>query len=586
MSPLDWLVLGGWLVGIVAYGLWRGRGSRDLDGYLLADRRMRWSTIALSIMATQASAITFLSTPGQGFADGMRFVQFYFGLPIAMVVLCITAVPIFHRLHVFTAYEYLERRFDGKTRTLAAGLFLTQRGLAAGLTIFAPALILSVLLGWNLFWTNIAIGALVVTYTATGGTKAVNYAQSLQICVMLGGIALAFVLAVGSLPAGVTFVDALHVAGVQGRLNTLDLSFDLENRYNLWSGLIGGCFLALSYFGTDQSQVGRYLTGRSVAESRLGLVTNGLVKVPMQFCILLTGAMVFACYQFVPQPAHFNPIEVQKLEAGPLGGEYRTLAAEHREAAEGRERLAREYLVARRTGDAAEIATAKAEVRAAHAEVQAARGRVVELMKRNDPKAQTGDTNYVFLTFILSTFPPGVIGLMLAAVFAASMSSTSAELNALASTTVVDVWRRTPFGRRRANGGPATDVGGEVRTSAVADRREVRVSVLATLFWGAFAVTFAEYANRLGSLIEAVNILGSLFYGTILGIFLTGFYLKRIGGTAVFTAALVAEVAVIACFKLTKISFLWYNVIGCLLVVLLAVAFEMIIRVTRRARIA
>jgi solute:Na+ symporter, SSS family len=586
VSPIDWWVLGVWLVGIVTYGWWRGRGSQDLDGYLLADRRMKWGTIALSIMATQASAITFLATPGQAYTDGMRFVQFYFGLPIAMVVLCITAVPIFHRLHVFTAYEYLERRFDGKTRTLAAGLFLTQRGLAAGLTIFAPALILSVLLGWSLFWTNIALGALVVIYTASGGTKAVNHAHSLLICVMLGGIALAFVLAVASLPAGVSFNDALHVAGIHGRLRTLDPSFDLENRYNLWSGLIGGCFLALSYFGTDQSQVGRYLTGRSVAESRLALVTNGLVKVPMQFFILLAGAMVFACYHFIPLPAHFNPIEVRRLEASPYAEEYRTLAAEHRQASEARERHARDYLAARRAGDAAAVEASKSEVRTAQTELQAARGRVIDLMKRNDPKAQTGDTNYVFLTFILSMFPPGVIGLMLASVFAASMSSTSSELNALASTTVVDVWRRTPFGRRPPTPASGTEVGGELRPAAITDRRDVRVSVIATVFWGAFAVTFAEYANQLGSLIEAVNILGSLFYGTILGIFLTGFYLKHIGGTAVFAAALVAEVAVIACFKLTSISFLWYNVIGCLLVVSLAALFEVIFRMTRRAAVA
>jgi Na+/proline symporter len=555
MSALDWTVLVGWLTFIVCYGVWRGRGSRDLKGYLLADRRMSWHTMALAVMATQASAITFLSTPGQGYADGMRFVQFYFGLPIAMVVLSATAVPVFHRLKVFTAYEYLESRFDLKTRSLAALLFLVQRGLAAGLTIYAPSLILSVLLGWDLAWTNFFLGALVVIYTASGGVRSVNHTQFLQFILLLTGLAVAFTVVVTRLPEGMSLFDATWLAGKLGKLNAVDYSFDPQNRYNLWSGLIGGCFLALSYFGTDQSQVGRYLTGRSVAQSRLSLLFNGMVKVPMQFGILFLGAMVFVFYQFAPAPVFFNPHQVRKLEAGSHASEFRALEQRHEQACESRTERARELLSARRARDAAELERAEAAMSAARGEVQAVRGDLVKLIERADPGGPTSDTNYVFLSFVLRYFPAGVIGLVLAATFAASMSSTSAELNALASTTVVDVYRR--FRR-----GPAEP------------RREVQVSQLATVLWGAFAIGFAESASRLGSLIEAVNILGSLFYGTILGIFLAAFYLKRVGGHAVFLAALLAEAAVVCCFLFTKLSFLWYNVVGCLLVMMLAVLFQ------------
>ena len=554
MSPLDWIVLGASLVGVVLYGVWRGRGNRDLGGYLLADRTMRWHTITLSIMATQASAITFLSTPGQGFADGMRFVQFYFGLPLAMIVLSATAVPLYRRLRVYTAYEYLEQRFDTKTRSLAALLFLIQRGLAAGLTIYAPALILSVLLGWNIHLTNLAMGAFVIVYTTSGGAKAVNHTQFVQMLIIFGGIGTAFVLILNSLPPDVSFLDAVRVAGVMGRLNAVDYSFDLQNRYNIWSGLIGGFFLALSYFGTDQSQVGRYLTGRSVTESRLGLLLNGILKVPMQFSILFLGAMVFVFYLFTAPPIFFNPVDVKNVTASAHGEAFRAEERRYRAATDARRGRAEDYIAARRTGEPAQVAVAERALTEAQVEAEASRAAAVVLIQKNDPTAQESDTNYVFLNFVMHHLPAGVIGLVLAAIFAASMSSTSAELNALSSTTAVDIYRR--FLERKGGVDPETLA-----------RREVLFSKAATVFWGAFAIAFAEFASRLGSLIEAVNILGSLFYGTILGIFLTAFYAKRVGGTAVFVAALIAEAAVVACFQFTTISFLWYNVVGCLCVV-------------------
>ena len=557
MSTLDWAVLFAALGGFVAYGVWRGRGERNLTEFLLAGRSMPWFMVALSVMATQASAITFISTPGQGYVDGLRFLQFYFGLPLAMVVLCVTAIPIYHRLKVFTAYEYLERRFDGKTRSLAAGLFLVQRGLAAGLTIYAPALVLSVILGWEVRWTCVLLGGLVVVYTASGGSKAVSHTHVLQFVIIMATMVVAFVLIMLSLPDGVTPGDAAWVAGRSGKLNALQLTFEPNDRYNLWSGLIGGFFLQLSYFGTDQSQVGRYLTGRSIAQSRLGLIFNGLVKVPMQLFILALGVLVFVFYQFAPPPLFFNPAVSSRLAAGAGAPAYGALEARHEAALDVREEHVRALLAARRSGDAESLARADTGLDGAQATLVDVRKETVALIKAQDPGAPTSDTNYVFLTFVLGYLPAGLIGLVFAAVFAASMNSTSAELNALTSTTVVDVYKRL------------------AGTAAPADgAHDVRVSRLVTVGWAAFAVAFADYAARLGSLIEAVNILGSLFYGTILGIFLTAFYLKRVGGTPVFVAAIAAEVVVIACFKFTGISFLWYNLIGCALVMGFALALQ------------
>ena len=550
MSHLDWGVLAVWLAFIVAYGVWKGGHSRDLHGYLLAGREMRWGTVLLSIMATQASAITFLSTPGQAYADGVRFVQFYLGLPLAMIVLSISAVPIYHRLKIYTAYEFLETRFDLKTRTLTAFLFLVQRGLAAGLTIFAPALILSVVLGWDLHLTIVLTGGLAVIYTTTGGTRAVSRTQTLQMAIIFVGMGAVFAVLWRSLPAGVSLLDAFRVAGKAGRLAAINPSFSLTDRYTLWSGLIGGMFLALSYFGTDQSQVQRYLAGRSAAESRFGLLANGVLKVPMQFAILLLGAAVFAFYQFEAPPVFFNPVETARMRVSASGAPFAALERRYRDVAAVRGQRARELAAALRDGDAATRAGAETAYRAVSADADAVRAQAIGLM-RADRLSDGNDTNYVFLGFVVSKLPAGLLGLLLAAVFAAAMSASSAELNALASTTVVDVYRRL------------------LRPGA-SERHAVAVSRAATVVWGTFAVGFAELANRLGSLIEAVNILGSLFYGTILGIFLTGFYLRRVGGTAVFVAALLAEAGVLACFALTRVSFLWYNVVGCLAVIAIA----------------
>ncbi len=551
MTVLDWVVLATALAGMVAYGVWRGGSSRTITSYFLANREMRGLGIALSIMATQASAITFLSTPGQAYADGMRFVQFYLGLPIAMIVLCATAVPLFHRLNVVTAYELLERRFDLKTRALAAFLFLLQRGLAAGLTIFAPALILSVMLGWDLTVTNLLIGVAVVVYTTSGGTRGVNRTHLLQMAIILLGMAAAFVVLLLRLPDGVGLLDALRVAGSAGKLNAIELSFDPSDRYTLWTGLVGGFFLAMSYFGTDQSQVQRYLTGRSVAESRMGLLVNGVVKVPMQFAVLLLGALVFAFYQLSPPPLFFNPVVVQDVLESPSGPEFRTLEADHRAAAENQRREILRWLDDRDAASADRVAGARAKV-------SELRSEGVALIRQAVPDANPDDVNYIFLSFVFAALPAGLVGLVLAMAFAASMSSTASELNALASTTVVDVYQRL------------------LRRTAP-DRHYVLISRLVTVFWGVFAVSFAEYAARLGSLVEAVNILGSLFYGTILGIFLLAFSRSRVAGTAVFAAALAAEAVVIALFAFSEVGFLWYNVIGCGVTVSLALAIGRVV---------
>ena len=556
MTPLDWAVLIATLAAFVGYGLWRARGTRDLEGYLVAGRSLPWPAVALSVMATQASAITFLSTPGQGFVDGLRFVQFYFGLPLVMVVLCVTAVPAYRALRVYTAYEYLERRFDRKTRTLASALFLIQRGLSAGLTLYAPALVLSALLGWEMRWTCVLLGGLAVVYTSWGGSRAVSHAHVLQFLIILGTLALVVVLVLARLPSGVSFGDGIALAGRLGRINAVNFRFDPNDRYNFWSGLIGGFFLQLSYFGADQSQVGRYLTGRSTTETRLGLLFNGLFKVPMQFGILLLGVLLFVLDLFLPSPLSFNPLESERLAHGAHATEWRALEARH-ERADAREAgAARTFVLARHAHDAARAGAAGAELSDAERDARAARADAARLIERADPRAPSGDTNYIFFGFVRRLLPAGVVGLVFAAIFAASMNSSAAELNALASTTVVDVLR--------ASGGGAAPVAGRDAARAVWRSRFI------TLGWTAFAIGFAEYASRLGSLIEAVNILGSLFYGTILGIFLTAFLLRSVRGTAVFTAALIAEAIVLACFRFTHLSFLWYNLVGCAVVMAVA----------------
>ena len=554
IRPADAAVLIVALVALVVWGFFRARATRDLSGFLVAGHAMPWPVVAFSVMATQASAVTFMATPGQGYVGGLSFVQFYFGLPLAMVVLCATLVPVFQRLRVNTAYEFLEQRFDGKTRTLAAGLFLVQRGLAAGITLYAPALVLSVILGWGIGMTCALLGALVVGTIVLGGSKAVAHAHALQFSIILGTLALTFVLVLRGLPQGMGLPDALVVAGAAGRLAAVDATFDPASRYNLWAGLLGGFFLQLSYFGTDQSQVGRFLAGRSARESKLGLLFNGLVKVPMQFFILLLGVLVFVAYRFEPAPVFFNPAEAARAASGPFADDWH--ASEHAWDAARADlaRALREETAARRAGDAAAGRDAHARALAADVASNAARNRALAVIAATHPDANTNDTNYIFLRYVLTHLPAGVVGLVLAAIFAAAMNSSMSELNALASTTVVDVVERLR---------PGAD-----------ERMLLAWSRLATLFWVVFAVAFAQFAARLGSLVEAVNIMGSLFYGTILGIFLTALFVKRAGGHAVFVAALLGEAAVIACWKLTSFSFLWWNLIGCVLTVAVAAALS------------
>lgn len=563
MRTPDWIVLSLFLLFVAAYGVWKTRGKKDVQGYFLADKAVPWYAITISVMATQASAITFLSTPGQAYVDGMRFVQFYFGLPIAMVVLSATAVPIYHRLKVYTAYEYLERRFDLKNRALGSLLFLIQRGLAAGFTILAPALIISVILGWDFRLTIFMTGGLVIVYTASGGTEAVSKTHLLQMMIITAGMGTAFVMVLQRLPADVSFAGALQVAGKLGRLNAVTFAFDLGDRYNFWSGLIGGAFVALSYFGTDQSQVQRYLTGRSIAQSRLGLLANGVLKVPMQFFILFIGAMIFVFYQFVTPPLFFNPVESAAMKGSAYAEAYAGLEADFGRVNAEKQRQLRRMLAAMETGNDAAADGAIREVRQAKQEELRLRAGAIELIKQRNPLAETNDTNFIFLSFVTRYLPAGLIGLILAAILSASMSASAAELNALASVTVVDIYRRM------------------VRKNA-SDRHYLRASKAATVFWGFYAIAFAQFANHLGSLIEAVNILGSLFYGTILGIFFVAFYFKRIGGDATFVAALIAETTVLACYFLTDIPYLWFNVIGCLLLVIVAHVLNPFLFTSRR----
>ncbi len=564
MRPLDWVVLVAFLIFTVAFGIRRGRGSRDLRAYMLANKSMPWYAVALSIMATQASAITFVSTTGLAYTDGMRFVQFYFGLPIAMVLLSIFAVPVFHRLNVFTAYEYLEGRFDLKTRVLTAVIFLVSRALATSLSLYAPALILSVVLGWHIRLTIWVIGLLVITYTVAGGVIGVNWNDFQQFLVIMGSMAVALLVTISLLPHDVSFRDAVSVAGVMGRLNAVDFSFDWQNRYNFWSGLIGGLFLALAYFGTDQSQVQRYLTAKSVTESRIGLLFNGLAKVPMQFFILFVGAMVFVFYQFNPGPLFFNPHEEQRIAASPLAGQYQQVQADYRQAQKEKEARIRAWLAASKGSDSVAENRARTELRAVEQRAGQLRSQALGLMQKNDPAADTNDTNYVFLTFVIRYLPAGVVGLIIVVVFAATMSAISSALNSLATSSIVDVYKR-------------------LITEQASEKHYLIVSRAATAFWGIFAIVVSEGAARLGALIEAVNILGSLFYGTVLGIFILALLVKRVGGTAAFIGGLIGECLVLWLWQYTTISYLWYNVFGALAVVAAAVVLTALMKTLKRA---
>lgn len=549
MSSIDWIVLILTLLSIVAYGIYKSKNVKTIDGYILSDRSLPWYTVGLSVMATQASAITFLSAPGLAYTSGMSFVQFYFGLPLAMIVLCVTFIPIFHKLKVYTAYEFLEKRFDVNTRVLTASLFLIQRGISTGITIFAPAIILSSVLHVDLTLTTLGIGSLVVIYTVYGGTKAVSYTQLLQMGIIFAGLLLAGILVVHLLPTNIGFRDALHIAGKSGKTNAIDFKLDLSNQYTVWTGLIGGFFLQLSYFGTDQSQVGRYLTGASIKESRMGLLMNGLLKVPMQFCILLIGILVFAYYQYHTPPLFFNEAEVNKLEQSEHSDAYKGIMQKHEQLSQEKTLVIQNLTNALDQHDEAKVDGIRNQLQDYNNQEKVLREDLVKLMKKNDVEADTNDNNYIFLRFVIDVFPKGLIGLLIAIIFLASMGATASAINSLSSTTVIDIYKR--FVKKGAD-----------------DAHYLLASRISTLCWGIFTVIIALYANKLGNLLEAVNILGSLFYGTILGIFLVAFYAKRISGRAVFIAALITEVIIISLWKMDIMAFLWLNPIGAALVIL------------------
>ncbi len=548
MRLADWLVMCGSLTFVVLYGLWRGRGSDSVRKYLLAGKTMPWYAMALSIMATQASAVTFISTTGQSYVDGMRFVQFYFGLPLAMVILSVTAVPIFHRANVFTAYEYLEQRFDVRTRILVSGIFLIQRGLALGITLYAPAVVLTVILGWPERVTTMIMGAVAILYTTLGGAKTVAWTDFQQMMVMTAGLVAALVAAVLLLPGGVSFSDAVTLAGAAGRLNAVTFNLDWNDRYNLWSGLIGGMFLALSYFGCDQSQVQRYLTGKSIAQSRLSLLFNGMAKVPMQFFILFIGAIVFVFYIYERPPLLFQRAELARIQEPSMRADYEPLAERYDAAFGNRREAANRLLEARRRQDPALWQSGLEEYRGAQAELDAARSQGVRLVEKAGGARGLVDTNYIFLTFVTQHLPAGLVGLVLAVIFGATMASISAEINSLATVSMVDIYRR------------------HIRTAAT-DHHYLSISRAATVFWGCYAVITAGFASRLGSLVEAVNVLGSFFYGGMLGVFVLAFYFPRVGARGAFYGVLAGEAVIFAAYAFTNIAFLWYNVLGCLMVV-------------------
>ncbi|MBT6082077.1 MAG: sodium:solute symporter [Polaribacter sp.] len=549
---VDWIILSVTLIFIVAYGTHVTRKNTNVKEYIKGGNDSKWWTIGLSVMATQASAITFLSTPGQAFHSGMGFVQFYFGLPIAMIIICLVFIPIYHKLKVYTAYEFLEGRFDLKTRSLAAILFLIQRGLAAGITIFAPAIILSAVLDWDLLSLNIIIGFLVIIYTVSGGTKAVNVTQKQQMVIIFVGMLLAFFMIMSQLPSNITFTNALEIAGASDKMEVLDFSFDLSNRYTVWTGILGGTFLMLSYFGTDQSQVQRYLSGKSVRESQLGLIFNGLLKVPMQFFILLIGVMVFVFYQFNPSPLNFNPGANQEVLKSEFVSEYQELEAAHIEI-ENTKRI----IFA--NGFQTEEKEVLQSLNEKDLKLKEAAKRIIEKVNiKSTKKIESNDKDYVFIHFIINNLPRGLIGLLLAVILSAAMSSTASELNALASTSAIDLYKRN------------------VRQGK-SDTHYVKASKWFTFAWGLIAISVACVANLFDNLIQLVNIIGSIFYGNVLGIFLLAFFIKFVKGNAVFTAALITQAIIIGVFLLDWFPYLWLNLLGCVLVMGIAMILQFVV---------
>ena len=560
MAVLDWVVLIATLAGIITYGLYKSRHEKTLEGYFLSSRSMPWWLVLLSIMGTQASAVTFLSAPGQAYTDGMRFVQYYFGLPIAMIVISAFFVPIFHKLKVYTAYEFLEQRFDLKTRTLTSFLFLLGRGLSTGISIYAPAIIVSSLLGWNIYLTNLVMGGLLIIYTVSGGAKSIAYTQQLQFLLIMGGMLIAAVVAVQLLPAGVGFTEAIATGGSMGKMNIItdgmtEKGFDWKDRYNMWSGVIGGFFLALSYFGTDQSQVGRYLTARSMKESRIGLLMNGLVKVPMQFMILMVGVLVFAFYQFNQAPIFFNQTLVKEAKTTAFAPTLNKLEAEYNLLQEQRNRL-------RNQGPATDgfhVDTMQKAVEQNYQQLQSLRKEYAAVLKQAVPNGETSDTNYIFLYFVTQNLPKGLVGLLIAVIILAAWGSIAAALNSLASSTVIDIHHK-------------------VVNKNCDEKTSYKLSWQYTLGWGLFSIAVAMFATNMGSLIEAVNILGSLFYGVILGIFLVAFFIKKVKGDAVFWSAVVSELLVVTIYKMEIVSFLWLNLIGAALVIFIAIPFQTLLQ--------
>jgi SSS family solute:Na+ symporter len=547
MSTLDWDILGGTLLFIVLYGSWKNKQQRSIKGYIKGGASAAWWTVGLSVMATQASSITFLSTPGQAFHEGMGFVQFYFGLPLAMVIICLFFLPVYHKLNVYTAYEYLEKRFDLKTRTLTALLFLIQRGLAAGITIYAPAIILNIILGWDLKLLVVGIGGLVIIYTMIGGTQAVNVTQKLQMLIIFLGLVAAFVFTVGALPKEFSFENALQLASLNDKLNVLNFDINLNNRYTFWSGLTGGLFLALSYFGTDQSQVQRYLSGRSLKQSQMGLIMNGFLKVPLQFFILLVGVLVFVFYQFDTPPLHFNPANVTAVENSSYAQEYKSLTSTYNSLQQDKKTLLYQ-------ADFFENPALQKQYTALAASDEELRNKAKILISTAAPEAEVNDKDYVFISFILAYLPHGLIGLLMAMIFSAAMSSTASELNALSATTLIDLYK--------------------VHWKTTSEQQEVRMAKIFTLVWGLIAILFASIGNFFENLIQLVNIIGSLFYGTILGIFLVAFFMKKVHGKAVFIAALLSEAIVLGIYFGDWVSYLWLNVIGAVLTMVFAFVIQ------------
>ncbi|MFI0490564.1 sodium:solute symporter [Flavobacterium sp.] len=565
MQLIDWIVLTVTLLFIVIYGVWKTRGSKNVEDYILGNNETPWHTVGLSVMATQASAITFLSTPGQAYHDGMGFLQFYFGLPIAMVVICVTFIPIYHKYKVFTAYEYLEKRFDLKTRSLAAILFLVQRGLGTGLTIYAPAIILSALLGWNLTIMNIIIGVLVIIYTFSGGTKAVNVTQKQQMFVIMSGMIITFFLILHYLPNDMTFSSALHIAGANDKMNIVNFSFDPEEKYTIWSGITGGFFLALAYFGTDQSQVGRYLSGKSVRESQMGLIMNGLLKVPMQFFILLTGVMVFVFFQFNPVPLNFNPNNKIIVEKSAYKKEYHVLEKKLEALSEDKKVINLLYID--QLNQDYDNPILRKELVELSSKEKDLRDSAKKIILKADKNSETNDKDYVFFHFILNYLPQGLIGLLLAVIISAAMSSTASGLNALASTTAIDIYKRNLKEEK-------------------SERHYVNATKFFTLFWGVIAILFASIGTLFENLIQLVNIVGSIFYGTVLGIFLVGFYIKYVQARAIFYSAVISQITIFIIYYYTififesgeeKLGYLWLNFIGAMLTIVLAILLQAIL---------